>query len=418
MQPGKHHTTLRILGELSRILLALLFLFSGFVKAVDPLGTALKMESYFVGLGMEFLAPTSLVAACGLIIFEMMLGVALLMGLWRRIVAWATLLLMSGMTLLTLYIALYDPVDDCGCFGDFLKVSNSATFIKNLFFMIPTALLFYTRGYTYRPHFPTRATSYSLFLLALFGVCFFIQQNVRHLPLFDFRPFKVGTNLVELVSTPPDAPQDEYSYRIIYEKEGKEKAFPLDSLPDESWQYVETQEILVAEGYRPAVEDFAILRGYDDVTEQLLSETKHQAIWITAQHWEEASKSVKGALQELQHYAKEHAIPLYGLSGSDSQATAQWQLETEAEYPCLLVDATTIKTMARANPAIFFLEKETIKSKINARDLKEGEVATQVDAIFASSSPSGEPWLPRLLPLVLWALISLVALASSLFKRT
>lgn len=404
---AKHSALSRCIGVTSQYLLAALFLFSGFVKAVDPIGTALKVSDYFTAFGLGGLRDFSLTGAVLLISAEFVLGILLLMGLFHRFTKWATLLLMSGMTLLTLYIFLFNPVSDCGCFGDFLKVSNSATFFKNLIFMVPTLFIFFEKR-EWQPPFRSQSLQFALLALGLVGIAFFIQQNLRHLPLFDFRPFRVGSSLAELVLRPEGAEEDLYRYQFVYEKEGREERFDMENLPDSTWTYVDTKATLIQEGYRPPVEDFTLLRDFEDVTEDIVGSTNYDMIWVLAPRWEEARKETAKAINHLYQYASQNGILFYGISGSDPENVANWKKETDATYPFLLLDATTIRTMARANPSILFLKKGVIHAKLNARDLHQRSVASQAEQIFSSQKPIPQSPLPRLLPLALWLFLTLV----------
>ena len=405
----KSYRATRFLGGISQYILAALFLFSGFVKAVDPVGTALKVSDYLTAFGLSALRGLSLSCAVGLIVVEFSLGVLLLMGLFRRFTRWAVLVLMSAMTLLTFYIFLFEPVGDCGCFGDFLKISNRATFLKNLCFMVPTLFLFIKKR-AWHPSFGSRSIQFSLLALGLFGIGFFIQQNLRHLPLFDFRPFRVGSSLAELVLRPEGAAEDLYSYQFIYEKEGKKAIFEADSLPDSTWQYVDTQMTLLAEGYHPPVEDFVLFRDYEDVTRELIGNQNYNMIWVLAPHWGKASKKTIEAINQLYKYASDNGILFYGISGSDEQEIALWKEKSAAKYPMLLLDASTIQTISRANPSILFLKKGVIQAKMNALDLREGGIEAQVNALFESEKPLSQNALLRLLPLSLWFILTLVGL--------
>ena len=245
-----------ILSELSRIILVALLLFSGFVKGVDPMGGAIKIEEYLrvMGLGSwRAIAPVLSVALCS---FEFLLGAFLLMGLWRRITVWATTIFMGVMTLLTLYLALFNPISDCGCFGDALKLTNWQTFGKNVFFMAITIVYLLTYRKASRPLRGTTAFVAEALLLLGWGI--FVGGNLRHLPLIDFRPYKIGASLRELTMIPEDAPQEEIEYLFIYEKNGLRETFNMEDLPDSTWTYIDRQERVIKEGYKPPVMDFAI----------------------------------------------------------------------------------------------------------------------------------------------------------------
>lgn len=406
----KNPKTKNIIAEVSRYILATLFLFSGFVKAVDPLGTALKVEDYFVAFRWGDFRSVAFSIAVGLIVVEFLLGVLILMGVFKKVSRWGTLFFMGGMTLLTLYIMIANPVSDCGCFGDAFKISNQVTFVKNLFFLLPTVALFLF-GDNITPVFENRILQLSLFCLGGIGVLFFIYENSIHLPLIDFRPYKVGCSLSELVLRPKDAPKDRYSYQFIYEKEGAQKVFDENNLPDSSWHYVDTKITLLEKGYRPPIEDFTILNEqWEEVTKDLLENKEYNMIWILAPHWSEVDKSSATIINDLYSFAKDNGILFYALSGSDEQTVARWKKETKALYPTLMLDAITLKTIARANPSVLFLKEGIIQAKKNLKDLHQDTYSQQVEAIFKSEKPIAEPILPRMLPLSLWFIITLLGI--------
>lgn len=399
------------LHELSRYFLAALLLFSGFVKAVDPIGTVLKTDSYFIAFGMDSHPMIAEFAGIGLIFVECLLGILLLMGKFKRLTAFGTLLFMGAMTLVTLYLAITNAVSDCGCFGDFLHIDNRQTFLKNLLFMVPAIVLFLGRK-NQTLIFPTRASAWCVLGLGIFGTAFFIQQNLRHQPLWDFRPYKVGKNLAELTTIPEGAPQDVYRYQFVYEKEGKQHIFPEDSLPDDSWQFVETRELLVSRGYHPPVEDFAIYRNDEEVTEEMLKEAEGRVIWITAPLWEDSNERIYPALNSLYEVSHKAGIGFYALSGSDKDAEARWRGHSQAHYPALLVDATTLKTLARGNPAVVLMKEGIIWAKLDARDLESEALSEQISNLFSSDRPRQEPFFPRIIPIGLWLILTLAAIFS------
>lgn len=406
----------KVSAEASRFILAGLLLFSGFVKAVDPWGTVFKINDYLSAFHWETLKPYASVGSIALIATEFLLGVLLFMGIWRKFTAWATLLFMGAMTLLTLYIALFDPVSDCGCFGDFLKISNTATFVKNILFMIPVFFLFRYK-YKLTPTFQHHKTAqYSVLVLGIMAVSFFIYGNIRHLPLFDFRPYKVGRNFEALVSIPEGAPQDKYEYTLTYKKNGEEHTFSIDSLPDDTWTYVKTNEVLVAKGYSPVVEGFEILKDGIEVTDEILKH-KGNVIWVISPSWKTANPKLAPQLNELFALSKKMGIAFFAISGSSQEEEAIWHRETKAEYSTFLLDAITIKTIARANPSVLFIKDGIIQCKINAKDLSPDKMEKQITQIFTAKKPINEPILPRTILLFAWVVTTLIGYITNMNNK-
>lgn len=403
--------------EVARIILAATFLFSSIVKAIDPEGTAVKVSEYLYAFGWSSLSSWSMALGILLIFCEFLVGACLLIGVWKRLTAISTFCFLLFFTILTLYSLLYDPVKECGCFGDAIKLTNLQTFCKNIF-LLALSVLFLRTHRLAQGAYKSIYIQYTLVLLAIVSFSFFTWQNKNHLPMIDFRPFRVDSKLSDLVLVPEGAPADVITYEFIYEKNGEKKSFSMENLPDESWTFVERKETIKQVGYRPPVTDFALFEGSHDITEQLLRNTSTDMLWIVSPNWEKASKRVVPELNTLYEVAQTNGILCYGISGSSPATTGRWKNATHALYPTLLLDATTCKTMVRGNPAIIFIKNGRIHAKINAKDLlKEPDIQTFVRATF-NNPPRHEPYLLRTLPLVVWILITLVGLlVSPEYKR-
>ena len=189
-----------------RFVLALVFAFSGFVKAVDPMGTVYKMADYAEAFGLTVHPTTLLVGAWVLIAVEYVMGVALFFGLYRRFYLWCMTLFLAVMTPLTLVLALTNPVSDCGCFGDAIVLTNWQTFGKNVALLLMAVVTLANSRRIWR--IISERSQWLIFVYALGSVVGFMIYNMRHLPVVDFRPYSIGTNIVEAMTVPEDAPQD------------------------------------------------------------------------------------------------------------------------------------------------------------------------------------------------------------------
>ena len=216
-----------IIGSVSRRLLALTFLFSGFVKAIDPLGTVYKVEDYLAAFGgwFNYFIPAALPIALMLILLEFTLGWMLLTNVWTKVSSWLTLAFMLVMTPLTLYLALTNAVEDCGCFGDAIYLTNWQTFYKNVVLLVLVIILLLTKRHIPRTFLLT--VEICLTLLAAGVAIGLMTYSLTHLPPLDFRPYKIGNNIPELMEVPEGAPADEYEVRFIYERDGEQKEFTL-----------------------------------------------------------------------------------------------------------------------------------------------------------------------------------------------
>ena len=242
-----------IIAAICRTLLGVVFIFSGVVKAIDPLGTVYKIEDYLKAFGGFFsdLLPLAEVAAWALIITELLLGVCMVMNVRTKWTSWIALAFYCVMTPLTLYIALTNPVSDCGCFGDAVVLTNWQTFWKNAVLIVLAIVLVALRKHVRQ----LRSGWMELVIVAtsLAAVLSFMAWTIQHLPVIDFRPYKIGNHLPTLMEYPEDAEADVYEFSFVYEKDGVEERFTLDNYPkgDSTWTFVRQESKLIKKGYEP-----------------------------------------------------------------------------------------------------------------------------------------------------------------------
>lgn len=248
----------KLIANLSRLITGIVFIFSGFVKVVDPLGSAYKFTDYFVAMHLNFMADFSLPMAIIMCTAELLIGLMLLFNLLPKLASWGLLLFMVMFTPLTLWLAIANPVHDCGCFGDALILSNWATFAKNLVLLTFTIVVFIYRK-KFSPLFSRSAQWVFSVLFGIFGVsiCFYA---LMHLPPIDFRPYRIGANIQEGMTIPESEQKnvDVYESTFIYEKDGVKKEFTLENLPDSTWKFVDANHKLIKKGYEPPIHDFTI----------------------------------------------------------------------------------------------------------------------------------------------------------------
>lgn len=359
-----------------RILLGATFIFSGFVKAVDPLGTVYKIEDYlkaFGGLWTD-LMPLAAVAAVLMIALEWVIGVCLLTNVWTKWVQWLSLLFMVVMTPLTLYLAIANPVSDCGCFGDAIVLSNWATFSKNVVLLaLAIALPFLSR---HNPNEWSKFVCIPMVVLAVVSVGGFMTYNLLHLPVIDFRPYAVGNNIPELMEIPEDAPADEYAVTFIYEKDGQQQEFTLENYPknDSTWTFVDQKSVLVKKGFEPAIHDFELYLftedgDMEDLTYDLL-EAEEDVVLVVMYDLKKTNKKQARRLGQLYDQMQEEGKLLYAVTGSGEDEVAFFRQTYQAEYPFLTCDPVTLKTIVRANPGVVVLREGTIVEKYNLRNKK------------------------------------------------
>ena len=364
---------IKITAEACRLLIGVVFIFSGFVKAVDPMGGAIKIEDYLSSFGLDFLKPFSVILSFNLSALEFTLGLCILLGVYRRFTSILIFIFMVVMTPLTLYLAIFNPVSDCGCFGDAVVISNWETFFKNVLLLIASiVLLIYNQRllqvYTYKAF-------WFIFFFSYIYSLVFCWYNYTHLPVIDFRPYKVGANITDLMTVPEDAEEDEYLFTFIYEKNGVQKEFSLDNYPanDTSWTFIAAETKLIKEGFRPEVDDFHIYnRKDDDVSRELLSHPG-PLILVIAPRLEKASDERIDEINNVYDYCVDHNIPFYCVTASNDDAIRRWTDYTGAEYEYLIADETLLKTIIRANPGMVLLREGTILKKWNYKDIPQEE---------------------------------------------
>ena len=362
-----------IIGSIARTLLALTFLFSGFVKAVDPLGTVYKIEDYLTAFGGFFtsLLPLATVAAVLLILTEWTLGVMMICNIRTGLTAWLALAFYAVMTPLTLYIALTNPISDCGCFGDALVISNWQTFWKNVVLTALVVVLLCTKR-----HIPQTFVWWAELSIVVIGLALaggLMLYTHYHLPVIDFRPYKIGNNIPELMEIPEGAPHDEYAITLIYEKDGVEQEFTLQDYPrgDSTWRFVDQQSKLISKGYEPPIHDF-VLMDYEgeDLTYDILE--MDEVVLAVMYDLSKTDLSQLPKVVQLCRELKRRDVPLYILTSATDE-----QIEEFIEANSLVIDRASfltadgimLKTIVRANPGVFVLNNGTITNKYNIRNL-------------------------------------------------
>ena len=363
---------LHITGSIARTLLALTFLFSGFVKAVDPLGTVYKIQDYLhEGFGgiFQWAIPAAGVAAVCLIALEWLLGIAMLLNVRTQWTSWITLLFYCIMTPLTLYIAIANPVSDCGCFGDALVITNWQTFWKNIILLLLSICLVICRKAI--PELFSWWMEIIIALAALGSVAGIMGYSYTHLPQIDFRPYKVGNHIPTLMEIPDGAEGDQDEITLIYAKDGKEQTFTLENYPkgDPEWTFVDQKSVLIKKGYVPPIHDFEIetLEG-DYITQDILESEEPIALVVMY----DLSKTDTTQLEERMHMIHEYPR-VYFLTASGEEeifAFAEelgWDEETTYSTFCF-TDPITLKTIVRANPGVIVVQNGTIIDKYNLKN--------------------------------------------------
>lgn len=393
--------------NICRFSLAVVFIFSGFVKAVDPLGTQYKIQDYLVAFGWSEFFPDFLPFLMALLlgVVEFCLGVYLFFGIRRKIAPRALVLLMSFMTPLTLWLAIENPISDCGCFGDAVVMSNWQTFWKNVLLLVASIMVL-----IWRKRISPLVTTRLDWSIGLYGFLFVLGVTCYcyyKLPIFDFRPYYIGANIRESMEIPKGQKATVYETRFIMQKDGEEKEFVLDNYPDSTWSFVDTKLVVKEKGYEPPIHDFSIVRQEDgeDITDLILEDESYTFL-LVAHQLETADDSSIDLINELYDYSLKYGYSFYCLTSSSDDEILRWQNSTGAEYPFCMTDNTTLRTMVRSNPGLILLQKGTVLNKWGVNEIPD-EYQLYGPLEELSLSHSGSSLAYRIMMVVLWFVVPL-----------
>ena len=355
----------------ARTVVGLTFILSGFVKAIDPLGTQYKIQDYLAAIPPSLSLPDmlTLLMSVSLSMVEFTLGAFMLTAISRRVTARLTLLFMVVMTAVTVWIYIADPVKDCGCFGDALTLTNLETLLKNIVLLALAALV------AWRPTHIGRLMSRSnqmllgqMLMLTPVALSFWCLYD---LPLIDFRPYHIGADIKAGMEMPEGAEQPVFDTTFIMEKDGGRREFTLDNYPDSTWTFVDSKTVTVKEGYVPPIHDFSITAADgEDITDMVLGREGYTFLLISPD-LDKADDQNFGDIDQIYEFCQDNSIPFYCLTASTEKSQQHWQNITGAEYPFCMTDATTLKTMIRSNPGLMLLEKGVVRGKWSHNRLPE-----------------------------------------------
>ena len=402
---------LKMIVNLCRIIVAVTFIFSGFVKAIDPIGTQYKLHDYLGAIGMAGILPnwTLLAVAVFLAAIEFCIGIFLLFAIQRRLISKLTVAFMAFMTMVTVWIVVADPVKDCGCFGDALHLTSTETLIKNI------VLLVCSLAIMYRPLAMFRFVSKSnQWIVTNYTIVFILVSSglsLYYLPIFDFRPYHIGVNIPRGMEIPKGAKLPQFKTTFIMEKNGQRKEFTLDNYPDASWKFIDSKTVQTSEGYIPPIHDFSITDNKTglDLTNSVLSH-KGYTFLLIAPHLETADDSNFGDIDRLYEYAQSYDIPFYCLTASTTKAIKRWIDLTGAEYSFCITDEAVLKTIIRSNPGLLLLKDGTIINKWSHNNLpNEAKLSRPISQSSLGKMPKDS--VPaKILEIVLWFILPLTLL--------
>jgi len=361
---------MKIVRTVCRIIVGIVFIYSGFVKGIDPLGFSYKFHDYFAAFHMNFMQFLEMPLSIFFPAAEFLIGVAMILGIRMKIASWALLLFMVFFTVLTFILAVFNPVSDCGCFGDAIKLTNWQTFDKNIVFMAITLVIFYGRNKY--PHGSGVFSEWLMLGIVLSGFLLIMIYCLNHMPIIDFRPYKVGTDIVKSMETPMGAPQDSIRSVLTYKKNGEIKKVVLlkenTQWPDSTWKFVEAKHEVIKEGYKPPIHDFSI-KTFDgnDLTDVILANQEYSFILITR----DLSKASQTGLQRanaIAKYCKTGRCKFYALTSSSQTVVDSLKKTFLPDMDFYVTDGTTLKTINRANPGMMLIRDGIVLAQWHSND--------------------------------------------------
>lgn len=365
---------MRLVKNLCRIIVGIVFIYSGFVKGIDPLGSDYKFTDYFNAFGMGWMNATTLFFSSALSLVEFLIGIALLFNLWVSRMAWGSLLFMAFFTPLTLVLALTNPVSDCGCFGDAMILTNWQTFWKNIILLLLAIMIFMYRK-EYKSSLPL-VGQFSFLALAGAGMLCLSVYCYRHLPVLDFRPYAVGKNITEGMRLPEGAEPDQYEVTLKYKNKqtGEVQSFTEENYPWQdtlNWEYESSSERLVKKGYITPIHDLVIEHPtLGNITEEILEDDNH-TILAVAYNLTQSDVQYQPAINRLAEYAQEKGIRFYGLTSSSERDIETYKKRYHVPYEFCTADEIQLKTMIRSNPGVIILREGTILDKWAGKDVPD-----------------------------------------------
>ncbi len=347
-----------------RFIVAATFIFSGYVKAIDPLGTQYKIHDYLSAISLADIIPDYITLGVSIVLaaIEFCLGIFLLFAIRRRLVSKLILCFMAIMTAITVWIVLANPVKDCGCFGDAIILTNWQTLAKNIFLLVAAIVI--CRQPLCMVRFISRTNQW---IAINYTIIYCITTSIYclyNLPIFDFRPYHIGANIRKGMEIPKGAEQPEFETTFILKKGNVTKEFTLDSYPDSTWTFVDSKTVQKSEGYVPPIHDFCMedMDTGDDMTQDILND-KGYTFLLVMPHLENADDSNFGDINRIYDYCQQHSYNMYALTASNKKAISRWTDMTGAEYKFLFTDETTLKTIIRSNPGLVLIKDAMVLQK-------------------------------------------------------
>jgi uncharacterized membrane protein YphA (DoxX/SURF4 family)/peroxiredoxin len=361
---------MKIIVGFSRIFVGVLFIISGLIKLNDPVGFSFKLKDYFAPevLNLEFLVPYALVIAIFVVIYEVLLGVMIILGYAKKFTLWSLLLMIVFFTFLTFYSAYFNKVTDCGCFGDAIKLTPWESFNKDVVLLVLILFLFFGSHYI-KPFFTKKMRSILVYG-SFVGCLAFGYWVLMHLPVKDFRPYKIGANITEGMSVPEGAPEAIFEYDWKFNQNGEDKVITTNGdYPQVEGDFIEVNTREIQAGYEPPIHDFSIERNDTDFTAAMLEE--ENLVVVIAYNLVMSEVEAYSSIREVTNKAIKNGYKVIGLSASSSKVMDAFAEQQRLNFKFYFCDETALKTIVRSNPGILELNKGTIVQKLHWNDTEK-----------------------------------------------
>lgn len=377
----------RISVWMLRLCVGAVFIMSGLVKMVDLWGFVFKIEEYLAV--WQLVQPRTIVFMVAMFVsgYEFVLGTLLAMGCYKRVAPWGLMLTMAVMLPLTAYLWVADPVSDCGCFGDFWKISNAATFWKNVAITVALGVLLkWNAGLKeslFNPAIQWMVGAWISLYAIIVGLYGYNAQ-----PMLDFSAFPVGAPLVA------EANEEDDNFTLLYEKDGVRKEFPLEALPDSTWIFVDRVPLSGGDNYEEKGGDFAMFdEDGNDVTSEVVDGEGMQLLLVVPEP-RRAGVTFSYVVNEVYEYADSIGIPFAALLGTDADGVLRWKDNAMADYPCYSVDDTQLKELSRGNVSLVILNDGKVESKTTLSSMNSDVIESpeSSDAFILELTGHGKRW--------------------------
>ncbi len=373
---------MKIITQISRVFVGVLFIISGFIKANDTLGFSYKLEEYFEIFQKEFPLPKFVMIdwmsfshhaeamSMFICIFEIIVGVALLIGAYSRLNAWLLLLMMVFFTILTGYSAVTHKVTDCGCFGDAIKFSPFQSFMKDVLLLFLSVIIFI--GHQHIKSIFNNKTVQSLALfVAIIVTTFFTFYTYMFLPRIDFLPYKIGNDIVKMMEFPEGALHDSVAMVFIYEKNGKQLELGLNELDkvDSTYKFIDRKDKIVREGYKPPIHDFKLYdSGGIEYTDSLLKGTDYKLVFVQ-KNITDSRKNLEPQIAQLANDWQRTGKQFWALTASPLNEVEIYRHQYQLAFQYYNMDVTPLKSIVRSNPGLILFKGTTVVKKWSAYNM-------------------------------------------------